>query len=146
MHEIEKNTHVVDVNVERLFWNVYLEKKEVQWYSFMQFNWYNVAFDLQIISNKVHIMIRYLLSGSINTFPKSEEAKKKSLTYSSLVFSFDLPENISKPLVFCYFQGNQKGTLGRNWLRKTNPSSNIQLYFSSSFWGAQKFFEREVFL
>ena len=29
------------------------------------------------------------------------------------MFPFDPPENIRKPLVFGYFQGDQKGTLGR---------------------------------
>ena len=31
-------------------------------------------------------------------------------------FPFDPPENIRKPLVFWYFQGDQKRTLGRNGL------------------------------
>ena len=44
----------------------------------------------------------------------------KHLTYSLVLFfpmfPFDLPENNRKPLVFWYFQGDQKGTLGRKGL------------------------------
>ena len=32
------------------------------------------------------------------------------------MFRFDPPENIRKPLVFRYFQGDQKGTSGRKGL------------------------------
>ena len=32
------------------------------------------------------------------------------------MFPFDPPENIRKPLVFCCFQGDQKGTFGRKGL------------------------------
>ena len=39
------------------------------------------------------------------------------------MFPFDLPENIRKSKVFWYFQGDQKGTLGRK-------GSNSSLQFS----------------
>ena len=32
------------------------------------------------------------------------------------MFPYDPPENIRKPKVFCCFQGDQKGTLGRKGL------------------------------
>ena len=39
-----------------------------------------------------------------------------SLTLFFPIFPFDPPEIIRKPLVFLYFQGDQKGTLGRKGL------------------------------
>ena len=41
---------------------------------------------------------------------------KLNLTLSFPMFSFDPRENIRKPKVFCSFQGDQKGTLGRKGL------------------------------
>ena len=39
-----------------------------------------------------------------------------TLTHFFPIFPFNPPKNIIKPQVFWYFQGGQKGTLGRNWL------------------------------
>ena len=41
------------------------------------------------------------------------------------MFPFDPPENIRKPKVFGCFQGDQKGTLGRKGLTKTEEVKQI---------------------
>ena len=45
------------------------------------------------------------------------------------MFPFDSPENIRKPKVFCCFQGDQKGTLGRKEL--INDLQNIILAYTN---------------
>ena len=45
------------------------------------------------------------------------------------MFPFDPPENIRKPLVFWYFQGDQEGTFSRRGLNIANCEtlvSNVQ--------------------
>ena len=57
----------------------------------------------------------------IKPFEIAQGSENKNLTLFFPMFPFDPPENIRKPLVFC-FQGDQKGTLGRKGLSK-------QVYF-----------------
>ena len=51
----------------------------------------------------------------------TRKAKLGYLTLFFPMFPFDPPENIRKPLVFCFFKGDQKGALGRKGLKSKSP-------------------------
>ena len=53
------------------------------------------------------------------------------LTLYFPMFPFDPPENIRKPLVFRYFQGDQKGTLGSKGLTENLRNQNFTVSFTA---------------
>ena len=85
--------------------NVLTIEKRINWLAKRIVDWclYQVDFAFKGISKKL-----------LNLFV---------LTLFFPMFSFDPPENITKPLVFRCFQGDQKGTLGRKSLMVTSPTS-----------------------
>ena len=50
------------------------------------------------------------------------------LTLFFPMFPFDSPENIRKPKVYCCFQGDKNGTLGRKVLNKLIISNHIIIH------------------
>ena len=57
----------------------------------------------------------------------------KDLTLFFPMFPFDPPENNRKPLVFCCFQGDQKGILGKKGLRRILCNALFQPHLAQTY-------------